>query len=51
MDLSTLPKTWIIDVDGTLVKHNGYLIDGEDTILDGVKEFFDKISPSVVIEC
>lgn len=45
MELSTLAKTWILDVDGTLVKHNGYLIDGYDTLLDGVREFFEKIQP------
>ena len=45
LELSTLAKTWILDVDGTIVKHNGYLKDGYDTILDGVKEFFSKISP------
>ncbi len=41
--LSTLPKTWIFDLDGTLLKHNGYKIDGEDTILEGVKEYFSTI--------
>jgi hypothetical protein len=41
--LSALPKTWIIDVDGTIVKHNGHLGDGDD-LLDGVKEFFAKIA-------
>lgn len=45
MKLSTLAKTWILDVDGTLVKHNGYKTDGYDTLLDGVKEFYSKISP------
>lgn len=45
LELSNLNKTWILDVDGTLVKHNGYLIDGYDTLLDGVKEFFEQISP------
>src|SRR5574344_2050479 len=44
LELSSLPKTWILDIDGTLVKHNGYKIDGYDTLLDGVKEFFEKIS-------
>ena len=44
LELSTLPKTWIFDVDGTIVKHNGYLIDGYDTLLDGVKEFFANLS-------
>lgn len=41
--LSTLPHTWLIDVDGTIVKHNGYKIDGHDTLLDGVKDFFNQI--------
>ena len=41
--MSTLAKTWIIDLDGTLLKHNGYKIDGNDTILDGVKEYLDTI--------
>lgn len=44
-EFSPLSKTWIIDIDGTIVKHNGYLIDGSDTLLDGAKEFFDDISP------
>ena len=35
--MSTLPKTWILDLDGTVVKHNGYKIDGEDTLLSGAK--------------
>lgn len=41
--LSTLPKTWIFDLDGTLVKHNGYKLDGKDTLLGGVKEYFAEI--------
>lgn len=45
LELSFLNKTWILDVDGTIVKHNGYKIDGYDTLLDGVKEFFEKINP------
>lgn len=44
-EFSPLNKTWIIDIDGTIVKHNGYLIDGFDTLLNGAKEFFDDISP------
>lgn len=46
IELSSLEKTWILDVDGTIVKHNGYLIDGHDTLLEGVKDFFDNISVS-----
>lgn len=41
--LSTLPKTWIFDLDGTLLKHNGYKMDGKDTILSGVKEYLNGI--------
>ena len=41
--LSTLPKTWLFDIDGTIVKHNGYKLDGEDTLLEGVKEYMDAI--------
>ncbi len=41
--LSTLPKTWIFDLDGTIVKHNGYKIDGTDTLLPGAKEYIDGI--------
>ena len=44
--LSTLPKTWIFDLDGTLFKHNGYKIDGHDTLLDGAKEYIDGIPES-----
>lgn len=39
LTLSTLPKTWIFDIDGTLVKHNGYKLDGEDTLLPGAAEY------------
>ena len=41
--MSTLAKTWILDLDGTIVKHNGYLIDGHDTLLDNSKAFLEKI--------
>ncbi len=37
--LSTLPKAWIFDLDGTILKHNGYKMDGKDTILAGVASF------------
>ena len=43
LTLSTLPKTWIFDLDGTLVKHNGYKIDGYDSLLEGAKEYLDQI--------
>lgn len=41
--MSTLAKTWIFDLDGTILKHNGYKIDGFDTLLDGAKEYIDNI--------
>ena len=41
--LSDLPKTWIFDLDGTIVKHNGYKTDGIDTLLMGVEEFMAKV--------
>lgn len=41
--LSTLGHTWILDLDGTIVKHNGYKIDGTDTFLPGAKEFLASI--------
>lgn len=43
MVLSTLSKTWIFDLDGTVVKHNGYKMDGMDTLLEGAKEYLDEI--------
>lgn len=41
--LSSLGHTWLIDIDGTVVKHNGYKVDGYDTLLPNVKEFFESI--------
>jgi hypothetical protein len=40
--LSGLNKTWIFDLDGTLVKHNGYKEAG-DSILPGVKNVLNTI--------
>lgn len=45
-EFSPLAKTWILDVDGTLVKHNGYKTDGYDTLLPGVAEFFRTLPPT-----
>jgi len=42
--VSSLPKTWILDLDGTIVKHNGYKIDGHDTLLPGAGELLNNIS-------
>lgn len=43
LQLSNLSKTWLIDIDGTIVWHNGYKIYGKDRLLEGVREFFDSI--------
>lgn len=43
LNLSALAKTWIFDLDGTLVKHNGYKVDGKDSLLPGVKEYMAQI--------
>lgn len=42
LTMSTLSKTWVFDLDGTLVEHNGYKT-GEDKLLPGVKEFWAQI--------
>ena len=47
-NFSNLNKTWIFDLDGTLVKHNGYKNDKEE-LLPGVKEFFSQIPADDVI--
>lgn len=47
--VSSLGKTWILDLDGTIVKHNGYKTDGIDTLLEGAKGFMDQIPDSDMI--
>lgn len=37
--LSPLGHTWILDLDGTVVKHNGYKDDKGDTFLYGAANF------------
>ena len=41
--MSALNKTWIFDLDGTLVKHNGYK-DSSDALLPGVKKIMNLIA-------
>lgn len=41
--VSCLPKTWILDIDGTLLPHNGHLT-GEEHLLSGVGDLFSAIS-------
>lgn len=47
--VSALPKTWILDLDGTIVKHNGYKIDGQDSLLPGIKEFLSNIKATDMV--
>ena len=42
LELSTLGHTWILDLDGTILKHNGYR-EGGDQLLEGAKEFLSAI--------
>lgn len=41
--ISSLGHTWILDLDGTTVRHNGYKIDGHDTLLDGALDFLNSL--------
>ncbi|WP_413853935.1 hypothetical protein [Candidatus Ruminimicrobium bovinum] len=45
---SSLAKTWIFDIDGTIVIHNGYKR-GQDILLPGVKQLFKKIKKEDMI--
>ena len=48
LTFSSLPKTWILDIDGTIVKHNGYKT-GKDVLLPGVKRFLKKIKKNDIV--
>ena len=41
--LSPLGHTWFLDLDGTLVKHNGHLTAGGDTLLAGADALLAQI--------
>ena len=41
--ISPMPKTWILDLDGTLVVHDGPYILGRDEFLPRAREFLDSI--------
>lgn len=43
LETSCLSKTWFIDIDGVLVKHNGYL-QGKDVWLDSTLKFLQSLS-------
>lgn len=42
VEVTGLGKTWLFDLDGTVLVHNGYK-NGGDVLIDGVKKFFDSI--------
>ena len=44
-----LSHTWFIDLDGSILKHNGYIVDKEDSLLDGVSFFFKNIPTKDII--
>ena len=48
MNFPKLKKTWIFDLDGTLVVHRGYE-SGKDILLSGVEELFKKIPSTDLI--
>lgn len=48
LTFSKLNKTWLFDLDGTLVIHNGHL-DGGDILIDGVKEFFNELNKDDIV--
>lgn len=47
--LSPHDKTWILDLDGTIVVHDGPYFLGHDEFLPEAKEFLDSIPPSDMI--
>lgn len=49
IEMTALPKTWILDLDGTIVKHNGYKTDGKDTLLEEADLLIDQISESDMV--
>lgn len=40
LEVSNLSKTWLFDIDGTLVEHNGY--QKTERLLPGIVDFFKK---------
>lgn len=49
IEMSTLPKTWILDLDGTIVKHNGYKIGGTDILLEGADRLLSQIKENDMV--
>lgn len=49
IEMSTLPKTWILDLDGTIVRHNGYKIGGTDILLEGADRLLSQIKENDMV--
>lgn len=45
LTLSPLGHSWFLDLDGTILKHNGYKLDGTDSLLSGALDFLSQIPP------
>ena len=43
LTISNMKHTWLIDIDGTIFKHNGYKDVGGDEMLPGVLELWNSI--------
>jgi hypothetical protein len=43
LTLSPLGHTWLLDLDGTVVKHNGHKTEGSDTLLEGAADFLTRV--------
>lgn len=41
--LSPLPHTWFLDLDGTILLHNGYKDNGIDSFVSGAEEFLKSL--------
>lgn len=43
--LSTLPKMWILDIDGVIFVHNSHLQKDKDKLVPNFLDFYNQISP------
>lgn len=41
--LSALPHTWVLDLDGSILMHNGYKNVGRDSFVPGAEEFLNTL--------
>lgn len=49
LTLSPLGHTWILDLDGTIVEHNGYRTYGRDRFLPGAEAFLHSLPESDMV--